>query len=344
MNEFRGRWVGPLLVLSCTLGGCTIWPPDVPDVSLPGTPLRFVVLGDTGAGNTTQFEVGKAIEDVCTARGCDFILLLGDYIYPTGVDGPTDAQFADKFELPYENVDATFYVALGNHDYGGGGAGYEYEKAGYQIEYSEYSEKWKLPAHHYGFKVVGGPATVDFFALDTNSMFYRLAFFQKLWLRRVLDESTANWKIAFGHHTYKSNGEHGNAGNYDELGTMLGTTSEVTGQRIKEFFDEHLCGKVDLYLAAHDHSMQLLQPQCGMELIVSGSGAKTTDIRMPRFNPWRWDSSRECTGDPPPATDGEVHKAGFVYIEINNTTSMNVDFYLNDAPNPPKLCREFVIP
>jgi hypothetical protein len=42
-----------------------------------------------------------------------------------------------------------------------------------------------------------------------------------------------------------------------------------------------MCGTVDLYLAGHDHNRQWLNEPtalCGAELIVSGAGAKTTDL------------------------------------------------------------------
>jgi hypothetical protein len=35
---------------------------------------------------------------------------------------------------------------------------------------------------------------------------------------------------------------------------------------------------VDLYLSGHDHNRQWLEPSCGVELIVSGAGAKLTDL------------------------------------------------------------------
>ena len=41
--------------------------------------------------------------------------------------------------------------------------------------------------------------------------------------------------------------------------------------------EDIVCGRADVYLAAHDHSLQWLQPTCnGTELIVSGTGASST--------------------------------------------------------------------
>ena len=52
----------------------------------------------------------------------------------------------------------------------------------------------------------------------------------------------------------------------------------ANGATVKDFFDNHLCNKVDLYLSGHDHNRQWLEPACGVELIVSGAGAKLTDL------------------------------------------------------------------
>src|SRR5690606_20769826 len=85
------------------------------------------------------------------------------------------------------------------------------------------------------------------------------------------------WKIAVGHHPYLSNGPHGNAGDYDaKFGVSI---PPINGKGVKSFFDEVVCGKVDLYLSGHDHSRQWLNESCkGTELAVSGAGAKATEL------------------------------------------------------------------
>src|SRR5206468_4319411 len=94
-------------------------PPIAPSPADTGETLRFVALGDTGKGNDVQFAVGRAMADVCTARGgCVLALLLGDILYPGGADSATDPQWQKKFEEPYAPVPFPFYGALGNHDYG----------------------------------------------------------------------------------------------------------------------------------------------------------------------------------------------------------------------------------
>jgi len=87
--------------------------------------LRFIAFGDGGTGSGTQIQVADSVKAVCDAAGgCDFAIYLGDNIYDTGVDSANDQQFEDKFEIPYQNILFPFYVTLGNHDFGGGGAGF----------------------------------------------------------------------------------------------------------------------------------------------------------------------------------------------------------------------------
>ena len=231
---------------------------------------RFVALGDAGEGNSDQYAVADVIKTVCDAQGCDFALYLGDNIYDSGVDGPDDAQFQEKFELPYAELDFPFYVVLGNHDYGGDGAGYEFWKGPYQVEYTDYSEKWTMPDEYYTVSL----GELDIFGLDTNSIFWGFGNEQGTWLTSVLNASAARWKIVFGHHCYRSEGQHGNAGEYEGFEWL----PIANGAAVEEFFDANIRGQADAYFAGHDHLREWIEAVDGTELIVSGAGAKTTDL------------------------------------------------------------------
>ena len=232
--------------------------------------VRFIALGDGGEGNDAQYANAQGIASVCAERGCDFALYLGDNIYDSGVDSVDDEQFLNKFELPYEQLDFPFYVVMGNHDYGGNGVGNEPEKVDFEVGYTERSEKWTMPAPFYYF----AQEHIGFFGLDTNAIFWSWEDQQREWLAYKLPQSRTRWKIAFGHHPYISNGRHGNAGKYEGLEDF----PVVSGDDVKSFFDDLVCGNVDLYLAGHDHTLQWLHPTCGTEFIVSGAAAKTTSL------------------------------------------------------------------
>lgn len=244
----------------------------------PGDPasetVRFVALGDAGEGNAAQYAVADAIGVVCAARGCDFALYLGDNFYNSGVDGVDDEQWVTKFEDPYADLDLPFFPVLGNHDLGLLGLGLDFLKADTYVEYTQYSAKWTMPDRFYRFQ--WGP--VAFHALDTTRIFYALADDQHAWLDAELAASTAGWNVVFGHHPYVSNGAHGNAGEYEGIDPWIPLTEIPRGQYVKEFVEDTVCGRADLYLAGHDHTLQWLEPTCGTEFIVSGAGAKTTGL------------------------------------------------------------------
>ena len=116
---------------------------------------------------------------------------------------------------------------------------------------------------------------VELFELDTNMALFSQASTQKTDVNAWLAASKAEWKIALGHHPYKSNGPHGNAGKYDGI-----PIPPVDGSAVKSFLEDTVCGKVDVYLSGHDHSQQWLNESCkGTELAVSGAGAKTTELK-----------------------------------------------------------------
>ncbi|GMU61999.1 MAG: hypothetical protein AMXMBFR34_37620 [Myxococcaceae bacterium] len=265
--------------------------------------VRFVALGDTGKGNTEQAQVGNAVGALCAAQGCDFVVLLGDNFYPTGVSGPTDAQWQTAFVQPYQNVNAPFYAVLGNHDYGGNGAGYDIQRADAEVAYSMVNPKWRMPATHYKWSLNG----VDFFAADTNRSMFSLDSQVVTDFNAWLPASTATWKIAFGHHPLKSNGRHGNAGSYDGLPFV----PIANGAGVKDFLEGSVCGRADVYLCGHDHNLQWLMPTCtragstiNTELMVSGGGASTTAFDTPARNPYYW----------------QAQSTGFVYVVIQGNT------------------------
>lgn len=251
-----------------------------PGTNNPATPsvVRFIAMGDTGTGSNDQIKVGNTISAFCKSRGCDFVTLLGDNIYDSGASSADDPIWQTHFETPYAAIDLDFFAVLGNHDYGHGGAGTDFQKGKNEIDYTAKSTKWKMPAAYYHFVPKTGDGAVELFALDTNMAMFGQDKAQRTDVGGWLSASKAEWKIAIGHHPYKSNGPHGNAGSYDEkYGVPL--PPPINGNGVKSYLQETICGKVDLYLSGHDHSRQWLNESCkGTELAVSGAGAKATEL------------------------------------------------------------------
>jgi predicted phosphodiesterase len=269
--------------------------------------VRFIAVGDTGKGTSCQTAVGEAMGAVCAMRGCDFVVLLGDNFYPSGVESTRDELWQAAFVGPYETVNAPFFPVLGNHDYGGNGAGFELHKADVEVAYSAVNPKWRLPAAHHRFSV----GDAEFFVLDTNRTFWGFDGKAREDIAAWLGSSRTPWKIAFGHHPLKSNGPHGNAGDYDRRclnafcapGCCAAAPGFADGRNVQSFLDGLVCGKVDVYLSGHDHSLQWLSDTCaGTQLIVSGAGASATSVNG--SNAARFQSS----------------ELGFVYVELEGRT------------------------
>lgn len=306
-------------------------PTAAPPAPAPKPSARFLLTGDTGTGSEAQYKVAATMASVCAARGCDFMAILGDVIYEIGVSDPYDPQFETKFELPYAALDLPIYTVLGNHDNSNdplssalaidAGIGHWYESGNHMVAYhyrtDRLSEKWQMPARYYSFRV----GDAEFFALDSNTMMYlnlpattnpqayQDALEQGDWFDAAVAASDAPWKFTLAHHPYVSNGEHGDAGHYDDQDAgPLGEQAApgLRGDGVKMFFDDHVCasGAIDMHLAGHDHDLQWLKPvpTCGAtEFIVSGAGAK----------------SRELEEDPAEdAWFGQGGVQGFFWVEV----------------------------
>lgn len=283
---------------------------------LPQT--AFIAIGDFGTGDEQQYNVAQAIARVCQSARCDFVIGLGDNFYPAGVNAIDDQQFEKKFEQPYSSINVPFYLVLGNHDTTSvsDGDGIYNMRGDIQIAYSKSEDKpsfrFQMPARYYSIpSPVEGPqeqALVEFYALDTTLLtspkdviprydLHRSLKRQERWLKSKIEKSIAQWKIAYAHHPYVSNGVHGNAGDYDGV-AVLGDKelwSRVSGVYVKNFIEDNICDKVDLYFSGHDHNLQYLMPvrECGeTEFIVSGAGGKSNNLKEADRNPVYWQAEK----------------------------------------------------
>jgi len=204
----------------------------------------FLAFGDFGMGNKTQKKVAEAMVSFCKTELCDFALLLGDNIYPDGVDSARDPQWKKKFEEPYRMLEFNFYPTLGNHDYHG--------SIEAQIEYSDFNDKWKMPSRYYSFK----KCHVEFFVIDTEDFDPDQAH----WLQSKINKSKATWKIVYGHRPVFSHGGHGN--NKMLQAKLLPIIKNVA----------------DFYLAGHDHHLEYITRDYIPHFIVSGSGAENRPV------------------------------------------------------------------
>ncbi len=88
-----------------------------PTVRPPGLEERtsFILLGDPGEGDSSQFAVVPPLE--AKAGGTDFVFVASDVVYPAGDVN----DYRRKLYLPYRNITQPIYAIPGNHDWDDGG-------------------------------------------------------------------------------------------------------------------------------------------------------------------------------------------------------------------------------
>jgi tartrate-resistant acid phosphatase type 5 len=263
---------------------------------------RIIAMGDTGEGNDAQYRVSEGAQARCDrAGGCAGFIMLGDNIYDTGAESPTDEQLTTKIDLPYANLRAgappsegeqdmrprmPIFVSLGNHDLGG--AGLNSAQVQHYLVYAQANDWFYYPDEFWEFQL----GNVHLMSLHTNPLAYGIPdnLFEPhaQMVNRALGQTTAPWTLAFGHHPYRSNGKHGNAGAYEGIPI----DNSVFGGDFRRWVDAEICNRVDFYLSGHDHNRQWLNsvpntpnlPEgqgmtpCNTHFAVSGAGAKTTNL------------------------------------------------------------------
>ncbi|HYE33450.1 MAG TPA: metallophosphoesterase [Methylomirabilota bacterium] len=216
---------------------------------------RFYLLGDSGSGSAEQVAIAQQMRKVPG----DFVVLLGDVVYPSFVPQLEDLRL---FSVYADQMRTTpFFLAAGNHD------GYAHRPFFFDAFY--------LPTNNmtggeefYSFDHGAG----HFIVLDTDLQVaarYDGDSPQYKWLEADLAATRQPWKMIFFHHIIRSSAYH----NYDdynrngihdsaELQFSIGTLAEKYG--------------VQLIVTGHDHIYERLKPRGGTTTIVSGGGGEDT--------------------------------------------------------------------
>jgi len=199
---------------------------------------RFAVIGDSGTGDSAQYDVAGQMAAFHAAFPFDFVLMLGDNIY--GADAPADMKA--KFETPYKpllDAGVTFHATLGNHDNPN------------QRFYTLFNMGGQ---RYYTYRAPKG-GNVRFFVLDTDYVDKP----QLDWLEKELMASKSEWKIAYFHHPLYSSGKfHGSA---------LESSAVLEPLFVKY--------GVHAVFSGHDHVYERTKPQKGgIVYWVSGAGGQ----------------------------------------------------------------------
>lgn len=214
--------------------------------------VRFAVIGDPGRGDQAQYDVARQMAAWREKFPFEFVLMLGDNIYPPH----TAAEYKRKFEDPYKpllDAGVTFHAAIGNHD-DPASLGY----APFNMNGNRYYTFRRAEKRLAGLAGAGA----RFFALDSRS----LDTDQLEWFSRELAESGSAWKIAYLHHPLYTSGRY-----------WLGARS------LRAALERRLiAGDVDVVLSGHEHFYERMHPQHGIVYFVSGAAGalRRDDIRL----------------------------------------------------------------
>ncbi|MBU2870062.1 metallophosphoesterase [Colwellia sp. E2M01] len=270
-----------------------------------------------------------------------------------------------------ENPDLMIYSALGNHDWKSSRHGVALQTQ-WMKEQKNFTLG---DQGYYKYTIGEPDNDVEFFVLDTNMLLSGQVFHevplnkdgsegdlaqalndgraeleqpeahelpitdedekQLAWLADGLENSTAKWKIVYGHHILWS----------------IGGTKYSEGHVLRELLLPSLCEYADAYVAGHEHDLELLSDDCSLyskntaannkpvlPLIISGAAAKMRGKHTPfaeqqakRYPQYTLHWSQSFTW-------------GFAHVELDNEADkLNVEFYTTprDGSGKANLAAEF---
>ena len=231
---------------------------------------------------TGMHAVADAMRDYCRNERCQFGVVVGDNIYPNGATGgedgkPDGPRLESMLGEPYGNLsshpDFKNYTVFGNHDWDTSYAGAEA-----QLNYLERHLAFYMDGYFYRARPPLPGNDVELFVVDTELLLANLEVpavrvepdgriieegelieasewlqdvsrrwgDQVSWLERALIDSSAKWKIVVAHHPlWSSVGE-----------------KEAESAVLRRLLLPMLCAEADLYLAGHDHTLEVHEYSC----------------------------------------------------------------------------------
>ena len=279
------------LVLWCATGCVQPIAPEVLGPRLhPRDPTRtavtFVALGDMGDGGSAQTHVAQAMYSVCQRDGCDFVLGLGDNIYPHSIQSVHAPAFQDKFERPYARFQALdFWMILGNHDWKRLVTG-----AQAQVDYTLYSDRWRLPHVHYAIPFL--PPWLHLYGVDTSLLEAGIGVYQLHAAQAALC-GQPGWRLVFGHYPTRSTAAEGHSAWFvrSALEYLI-----------------RACA-IHVYFAGHDHHQAHLDRGWYQEIIEGAGGAELSPLQV---------------GDPQQRFGRATH--GFAWVRVT-AAQLTIRFY-----------------
>ena len=279
--------------------------------------LKFIVAGDAGTGDP---HLHNGIAALMKKKRIDGILLVGDNVYPCGVESISDPQWA-KVDVNFADLGVPIYPVLGNHDYGDPirrGDTFsicDHPDPEAQVRATGTVPHWTFPSRTYRL----ASPLVDILMIDTQPLASdwtqsflgsETAASETELVRSALLRSQSHWRIVAGHHTIFSSGIRGR-----QIHTEEKNMRSLLLPVLKE-------NRVNLYICGHDHDAELigsLKREAGEPaFLVSGNGAASMEMM-----------ARTDTTEPPtifPKAFPPPPLIGFTLLEIDRHT-IAITFY-----------------
>lgn len=218
------------------------------------TPTRIWVIGDSGTGSQQQKDVYNGYQNYTGSTYTDLWLMMGDNAYTNG----TDAEYQAGFFTIYPSLlrQTVVWPTLGNHD-------------GYSVDTptgtGPYYDIFTLPKSD---EMGGHPSGTEsyysydygnmhFIVLDSFDMDRSITAPMAIWLQNDLNNTTADWIIAYWHHSPYSKGSHDSDTSDGHDGSSTGIDSFNAMIQMREnilpILEQH---GVDLVLTGHSHSYE----------------------------------------------------------------------------------------
>ena len=204
--------------------------------------IRAWILGDSGTKNNNARSVRDAYYNYIGSNHTDLILMLGDNAYADGEDDEYQlAMFENMYEEKLKNT--VSWSCLGNHD---GHSAYSATQTGpyYDIftfpTMGESGGVGSATEAYYSFDY----GNIHFISLDSYDSPRSIGGSMYNWCEADLENTSADWIIAFWHHPAYSKGSHDS----DTEGAL-----KEMRQNFLPLLESH---GVDLVMSGHSHSYE----------------------------------------------------------------------------------------
>jgi hypothetical protein len=293
-------------------------------------PTRVWVLGDSGTADSSARAVRDAYYGFAGARHTDLWLMLGDNAYSSGTDSEYQAAVFNMYPTMLRK--SVLWPTLGNHDGSSADSG---------TESGVYYSIFTLPRNAEAGGVASGTeayysfdyGNVHFVVLDSFDSDRSPSGAMLTWLRADVDQTAADWVIAFWHHPPYSKGSHDSD-----------SESRLVDMRRNALPILEASG-VDLVLAGHSHSYErsfLLDGHYGSSstlassmIIDGGDGRESGDgvYEKPTAGPAPHEGAVYTVAGSSGKTSGGSldHPAMFVSLDVLGSLVLDVSGHRLDA-------------